>query len=226
MTTALTAALYTTSTRNVSIISPPKNIRYPAGADPPDIFCYAIMLRLCFELLICGLLAVPEDNCQICQGEHRAYYVCAGPGDVEADLRVHDERAGDESVEHAGDHRNPCILCLTVAEHPDGYAGQCKEGERLVGPCEVAPQNVEAVDVELCPDKDTGHECKDDRREAETLAVGALVNVESIGNGQTQCAQRRVAGRDGQDDNAEQGDDAADAAEYIAADDADSRRRL
>ena len=45
--------------------------------------------------------------------------------------------------------------------------------------------------------------------------------MQRLGQAQTQGAQRRVAGGDGQDDDAEQGDYTADVAEDIFADDAD-----
>ena len=114
------------------------------------------------QLLLCSLFTEDENDDEICRREHRADYVCRRPGQTEADLLVHDERAGNEGIEHAGDHRDPGILALAVAEHPDSNAREREQSKSLIGPCEIAPKGVEAVGVELCPDKNARDEGEND----------------------------------------------------------------
>ena len=64
---------------------------------------------------------------------------------MEADSGVHDIGYSDEAVERAGDQGDPDILAFAVFEHPDGNGKESEQGQRLVGPGEVAPQNVETV---------------------------------------------------------------------------------
>ena len=66
--------------------------------------------------------------------------------------------------------------------------------------------------VYLGEHQDDSHQGKDDGGQAQALGVGALVDVEGLGNGQPQAPQGGVAGCDGQDDDAQQRDDAAHAA--------------
>src|SRR5699024_10440244 len=91
----------------------------------------------------------------------------------------------------------------------------------LVGPGEVAPQHLEAVGVHLGPHDDAGHQYEHGGGQAQTLGIGGLVDVQGLGQSQTQSAQGGVAGGDGQNDDADQGDDAAHRAQDVLAHHAD-----
>ena len=140
---------------------------------------------------------------------------------METDLCVHDVGHGDEGVPGARDERHPGIFAAAGFKHPDGDRQECEERQRLVGPCEVTPENVEAVRVALGDDENDSDERKNDSREGDALAHRFLVDVEGVSDGHTQCAQRCVARGDRQHDDTDQRDDAADVAEDIFADDTD-----
>ena len=168
------------------------------------------------------LVAVPEDHGNISDSGDDTNDVGAGPGNVEADLGVDDVGHGDEGIEAAGNQGDPNELLLAVLEHPDGDCQEGEQGQGLVGPCEVTPQDVEALGVQLGEDQDDGHQSEDDGRQAQTLAVGALVDVQGLCNGQTQAAQSGVTGGDGQNHDAGQSDDTADRTQDVLADSDDS----
>ena len=156
-----------------------------------------------------ALAAVPDDDAHIEHSSRNADDIGIGPGDVEADLGVGDVGGADEAVEAAGDHGHPRILALAVLEHPDRDGQEGKQGQGLVGPGKVAPQDLEALVVELGEHQDHGHQGEDDGGQAQALALGALVDVQGLRHRQAQAAQGGIAGGDGQDHNAHQGDDAA-----------------
>lgn len=133
-------------------------------------------------------------------------------------MRVGDVGDADEGVEAAGDHGHPRPLALAVLEHPRGDAQEGEQGQRLVGPCEVAPQDHEAVVVDLGEHQDGDDQREDGQRQLDALAVGGLVDVQRLRQAQTQGAQRRIAGGDGQHDDADQGDDAAHMTQQVLAD--------
>ena len=136
-------------------------------------------------------------------------------------MRIGDVGGADEGVERAGNQRHPRKLTLAVLEHPHGDAQEGEQGQSLVGPCEVTPQNVEAVLVELGEHDDAGSQDKHRDGQTHTLAVGGLVQVERLRQGQAQSTQSGIAGGDGQNDDADQGDDAAHGAQDILAHHAD-----
>ena len=166
------------------------------------------------------LLAVHAAAHHIGDGAHHADDVGGRPGNVEADVGVGDVGDADEGVEAAGDHGDPSPLALAVLEHPRGDAQEGEQGQRLVGPCEVAPQDHEAVVVDLGEYEDGDDQREDRHSQLDALAVGGLVDVQRLRQAQTQSAQRRITGGDGQHNNAEQGDDAAHMTQQVLADDA------
>ena len=168
-----------------------------------------------------ALLAVPDDHDHIGHSRADADDVGGGPGNVEADLSVGDVGDADEGVPGGGDQGDPHELGLLVLEHPhrDGQEGE--QGQSLVGPGEVAPQDVEAVRVELGPHDDGSHQDEDGHSQSQALAIVGLIHVEGLGHGQAQSAQSGVAGGDGQDDDAQQSDDAAHGAQDVLADHTD-----
>ena len=168
------------------------------------------------------LLAVHTAAHNVSRSTHHADDVGGRPGDVEADVCVGDVGHADEGVEAAGDHGHPSPLALAVLEHPRGDAQEGKQGQRLVRPCEVTPQNVEAVGIGLGEHEDGDDQREDRHSQLDALAVGGLVDVQRLGQAQTQSAQRRITRGDGQHDNADQGDDAADIAQQVLADNAHS----
>ena len=168
-----------------------------------------------------ALSAIQAQSHHIGDGEHHADDVGGGPGDVEADVRIGDVGGADEGVERARNQRHPRKLALAVFKHPHRDAQEGEQRQGLVGPCEVTPQNVEAVLVELGEHDDAGSQNKHRDGQTHTLAVGGLVQVEGLRQGQTQSAQSGIAGGDGQNDDADQGDDAAHGAQDVLADHAD-----
>ena len=91
------------------------------------------------------LLAVPENGTCIGRGGTGPNGVSACPGHMEADSGVHDIGHSDKSVERTGDQGDSDERTLVVLKHPDGDCEESEQGQRLVGPGEVAPQNVETV---------------------------------------------------------------------------------
>ena len=167
-----------------------------------------------------ALLAVHAAAHNVSRSTHHADDVGGRPGDVEADVCVGDVGDADEGVEAAGDHGHPSPLALAVLEHPRGDAQEGKQGQRLVRPCEVTPQDHEAVAVGLGEHQNGDDQNEDGQSQLDALAVGGLVDVQRLRQAQTQGAQRRITGGDGQDDNADQGDDAAHMTQQVLADDA------
>ena len=167
------------------------------------------------QLLSCTLLAVHAAGDHIGHGAGNADDVGNGPGDVEANLRIGDIGHADECVPAAGDHGHPGPLCLAVFKHPHGDAHQGEQSQGLVGPGEVAPQDHEAVGVDLGPNQNGDDQDEDGQSQTDTLAVGGLVDVHGLGQAQTQSTQSRIAGGDGQNDNAQQSDDAAHMAQQV-----------
>lgn len=163
------------------------------------------------------LLAVHAATHHIGGGAHHTDDVGRRPGDVEADVGVGDVGHADEGVEAAGDHGDPSPLTLAVLEHPCGDAQEGKQGQRLVGPCEVTPQDHEAIVVDLGEHENGDDQREDGHSQLDALAVGGLVDVQRLGQAQTQSAQRRITGGDGQHDNADQGDDAAHMTQQVLA---------
>ena len=137
-------------------------------------------------------------------------------------MRVGNVGHADEGVEAAGDHGHPGKLALAVLEHPCSDAQEGEQRQGLVGPCEVAPQDHEAVAVGLGEHQDGDDQNEDRHSQLDTLAVGGLVDVHGLRQAQTQRTQCRITGGDGQNDNADQGDDAAHVAQQVLADHADS----
>ena len=133
-------------------------------------------------------------------------------------MGVGDVGHADEGVEAAGDHGDPSPLALAVLEHPRGDAQEGEQGQRLVGPCEVTPQDHEAVVVDLGEHEDGDDQREDGHSQLDALAVGGLVDVQRLRQAQTQGAQCRITGGDGQHDNADQGDDAAHMTQQVLAD--------
>ena len=168
-----------------------------------------------------ALFAVHDDADEVHDCAQGADDIGSVPRQVEAYLGVHYVGDGDKGVERAGNERHPYPLGLAVFKHPHSDADECEQCESLVCPCEVAPKDLEACGTGLCPDEDARDECEDNRRQSKALAVGVLLDVQRIGNGHTQCAQRGVAGGYRQNDNAEQSDYAAYRSEDVLADDAD-----
>ena len=165
-----------------------------------------------------ALLAVHAAAHHIGGGAHHTDDVGQRPGDVEADVGVGDVGHADESVEAAGDHGDPSPLTLAVLEHPRGDAQEGEQGQRLVGPCEVTPQDHEAGVVDLGEHEDGDDQCEVGHSQPDALAVGGLVDVQRLRQAQTQGAQCRITGGDGQHDNADQGDDAAHMTQQVLAD--------
>ena len=106
--------------------------------------------------------------------------------------------------------------------HPNGDTQESEQSQTLVCPCEVTPQDVEAIRAALGPHQDAGHHSEDSGRQSQTLLYAALVNVERLGKCHAQTTQSGVAGSDRQNDDAQQSDDAADGAQDLTADSADS----
>mgnify|MGYP000068391594 CR=1 FL=1 len=171
------------------------------------------------------LLTVPADDGNIHHSSSNADAVGHRPGHVEADLSVHDVGDGDEGIPSTGDQRHPNPLGLAVLEHPDGNGQEGEQGQGLVGPCEVTPQDSEALCIELCEHQDHSHQSEDHGGQTDTLALGALIDVEGLRDLQTQAAQSGIAGGDGQYDDTHQGDQAAHGAQDVLADHADGAGR-
>ena len=104
------------------------------------------------------LLAVPQEDTHISDHAHSADGIGNRPGQVEADGGVGDEGGADEGVEGTGDQRDPGELGLAVLKHPNSDGQECEQGQGLVGPGEVTPQDVEALAVELGPHDDGGYQ--------------------------------------------------------------------
>ena len=118
-------------------------------------------------------------------------------------MGVGDVGDADEGVEAAGDHGDPSPLALAVLEHPRGDAQEGKQGQRLVRPCEVTPQDVEAVGIGLGEHEDGDDQREDGHSQLDALAVGRLVDVQRLRQAQAQGAQCRITGGDGQNDDAQ-----------------------
>ena len=101
---------------------------------------------------------------------------------------VGDVGDADEGVEAAGDHGHPSPLALAVLEHPRGDAQEGKQGQRLVRPCEVTPQDHEAVAVGLGEHQNGDDQNEDGQSQLDALAVGGLVDVQRLRQAQTQGA--------------------------------------
>ena len=172
------------------------------------------------ELTDAAVFPVPEEQAAVYRRQNRADYIGAGPGDVKADFGVGNKGDGNESIESSGDQGHPCPLALAVFKEPHGNAGEGKEGEGLVCPGKIAPEDAEAGGDELGPDQNAGHKDVNNGGKAKALAVCALVDVERVGNGKAQAAQSGIAGGDGQDYDAQQRNDAAHIAKQVLADNA------
>ena len=174
---------------------------------------------------LCLLLAVEDANHKISNGEDCANRISNRPVKTKTDLGIDNERAGCKCIECSRDQRNPNELRLAVLIHPCRDAGQSKQGDHLVGPCEVSPQCIEALGIVLSPDQDEINKCEDRNCQADALLVVLLLDVQRIRQGQTKCTECGIAGGDRKDNNTDQGDDAADRTQSILADDADNRGR-
>ena len=141
---------------------------------------------------------------------------------MEADLCIGNEGHCNKGVPSTGNQGDPHPLGLAVLEHPYGDTQECEQGQGLVGPCEVTPQQIESIGAALRKDQNHRHQREDDGGQAQALRLRALIDVQRVRDGQAQRTQRGIAGGDGQNDDAQQGDDAAHGAQQIAADDADS----
>ena len=185
------------------------------------VICYTDLRRgedLLGQQLSSTLLAVHAAGHHIGDGAHHTDDVGGRPGDVEADVGVGDVGHADEGVEAAGDHGDPSPLTLAVLEHPRGDAQEGEQGQGLVGPCEVTPQDVEAVGIGLGEHEDGDDQREDGHSQLDALAVGGLVDVQRLRQAQAQGAQCRITGGDGQHDDAQQGDDAAHMTQQVLAD--------
>ena len=126
------------------------------------------------------LLAVPTDDTHIGDRQHGTNAIGNRPGQVEADGGVGNVGGADEGVEGTGNQRDPHELGLAVLKHPDGDAQEGKQGQSLVGPGKVTPQDVEAVGVELGEHQDHSDQGKHRNRQGQAFAIGSLVDVQSL----------------------------------------------
>ncbi len=68
---------------------------------------------------------------------------------METNLGVGNIGDADKGIETAGNQRNPSPFTLPVLKHPRGDAQEGKQGQGLIGPREVAPQDLEAIGVDF-----------------------------------------------------------------------------
>ena len=99
--------------------------------------------------------------------------------------------------------------------HRDGPQG--KHGESLVGPGEIAPQNVE-LDEHEC-----GYGSEYGQRDHDALAEGGLAEMQQVGHDEPRGPQGGVAGADGSGHDAEDGEHASNLSEPAYGDVIDER---
>ena len=102
----------------------------------------------------------------------------------------------------------------------DGDGEEGEDGEGLVEPCEVTPQDVELDKQQHDADGKHG------QTEHEALDDLILLDLEHVGQYETCAAQGGVAGGDGGDDNAEDGEDGTERSEPTVADLVDEDGRV
>ena len=146
--------------------------------------------------LHCGLrrfaasdIGLEDKESQTCERENNTHRIGDGGGEPEAFRSLKDIGHADRGHESGGQrghkaaHRREAELMKKYSACPKNY--HC---ERLIGPGEVAPQNIKG--------KGDGGECADCQQgDGKSGAVGSLglVDAEPVGNGQTAGTKRRVA---------------------------------
>ena len=113
------------------------------------------------------------------------------------------------------DERHPCIFASAGLKHPYRDRKECEQGQALVGPCEVSPQDVESVCIALCKYKDHSNKNKNNCRKPKSLLCRLLINMKPVRNRQTKSTKRRISRCDRQHDNAEKRDDASHRSENV-----------
>ena len=149
-------------------------------------------------------------------GEEEAGDEGGGVGEAEAFGGDEDVAGDDDGHEGGGDGGQPVELSTTA--EPYGSGPEEAGGEGLVGPGEVAPQDVEIHEDEGCRD---GEEGQGDNQAAPHLL---LTEMKDVGDDEAGGAVGGVAAGDGCCHDTENGEDSADAAHPGLADQVDEER--
>ncbi|CAN4039628.1 hypothetical protein BBBGCB_BBBGCB_02355, partial [Dysosmobacter welbionis] len=120
-----------------------------------------------------ALLAVPDNDSNVSHSSADTDDVGGRPGNMEADLCIGNEGHCNKGVPSTGNQGDPHPLGLAVLEHPYGDTQECEQGQGLVGPCEVTPQQIESIGAALRKDQNHSHQREDDGGQAQALRLGA-----------------------------------------------------
>lgn len=132
----------------------------------PYIIFITVLYALCyFPGLSCldfrTFLAIPQQHCNICCRCDNTDDICAEPRDIEADLGICNICDRNKCIPCARDERHPDKLRPACLEHPYRDRKESEQGQALVRPCKISPEDIEPVSIALGKYKDHCNQYED-----------------------------------------------------------------
>lgn len=146
------------------------------------------------------------------------------PGSAVRRRSPEQERSHDKHHENSGDHGYGAVFLLHGK--PDGSRKKGEDGQHLIAPCKIVPQETEGLCADVGPPKQNGN--YDDHGNAQINPVHDffLVDPEGLRNTQTHAPHGRVAGSDRKNNHRKHGDIAHPGSKEIRGDLGQDRIRV